>query len=108
MNLVFTNERGGPIQQHPFSVVFERACKRADLPSWVTPHDLRHYYASLLIQSGASIAVVQARLGHGSAKTTLDTYVHLFPNEDGRTRDAVDNAFRNLADYPRTAEERPA
>ncbi len=34
---------------------------------------LRHYYASLLISSGADVKVVQARLRHASAKTTLDT-----------------------------------
>jgi integrase len=67
-----------------------------------------HYYASLLIRSGASVKVVQARLGHASAKTTLDTYGHLFPDEEDRTRNAVDDAFSDLADYPRTSEGRPA
>jgi integrase len=85
--------RGAPIQQHPFSVVWASARDAADVPSWATPHDLRHYYASLLIRSGASVKVVQSRLGHASAKTTLDTYGHLFPDEEDRTRDAVDTAF---------------
>lgn len=40
-------------------------------------HDLRHYYASLLIASGSDVKVVQARLRHASAKTTFDTYGHL-------------------------------
>jgi integrase-like protein len=40
--------------------------------------DLRHYYASMLIASRANVKVVQARLGHASAKTTLDTYSHLW------------------------------
>jgi len=43
------------------------------------PHDLRPYFASVLIRSGASVKVIQARLGHASAKTTLDVYGHLFP-----------------------------
>jgi integrase len=100
--LVFTNERGAPIQAYPFSVLFGRARGRAGLPAWVTPHDLRHHYASLLIRSGASVKVVQARLGHKSAKTTLDTYAHLFDDEEDRTRAAVDDAFASLADSPRT------
>ncbi len=54
------------------------------------PHDLRHYFASVLIRSGASVKVVQARLGHSSAKTTLDVYGHLFADEEDRTRAAVD------------------
>lgn len=53
-------------------------------------HDLRHYYASLLIRHGASVKVVQARLGHKSAGETLDTYSHLWPDDDDRTRGAVD------------------
>lgn len=55
-----------------------------------TPHDLRHYFASVLIRSGASVKAIQARLGHSSAKTTLDTYGHLFADEEDRTRTAVD------------------
>ena len=51
---------------------------------------LRHYFASALIRSGASVKVVQARLGHASAKTTLDVYGHLFPDEEDRTRTAMD------------------
>jgi integrase len=91
--LIFTNERRAPIQQHPFAVVFEGAARRAGLPEWATPHDLRHYFASVLIRSGASVKVVQARLGHSSAKTTLDVYGHLFADEEDRTRAAIDAEF---------------
>jgi integrase len=60
------------------------------LPAEVTCHDLRHYYASLLIRHGESVKTVQARLGHASAAETLDTYSHLWPDSDDRTRDAID------------------
>lgn len=53
-------------------------------------HDLRHYLASMLIASGADVKVVQARLRHASAKTTLDTYAHLWPDSDESTRAAID------------------
>jgi integrase len=91
LGLVFTNERDAPIQQHPFSVVWSSARDAVGVHTWATPHDLRHYYASLLIRSGASVKVVQSRLGHASAKTTLDTYGHMFPDEEDRTRAAVDD-----------------
>jgi integrase len=39
------------------------------------------------------VKVVQARLGHASAKTTLDVYGHLFNDEEDRTRQAIDDAF---------------
>jgi integrase len=56
-------------------------------------HDLRHYLASLLIASGADVKVVQARLRHASAKTTLDTYSHLWPDSDDSTRAAIKAVF---------------
>jgi len=54
---------------------------------------LRHFYASLLIGSGALVKVVQERLGHTTAQMTLDTYAHLWPDSDDTTRSAVDRAF---------------
>jgi integrase len=53
-------------------------------------YELRHYFASLLIASGTDVKTVQARLRHASAKTTLDTYGHLWPDRDESTRAAVD------------------
>ena len=44
----------------------------------------------MLIASGADVKVVQARLRHASAKTTLDTYAHLWPDSDESTRSAID------------------
>jgi len=57
-------------------------------------HDLRHYFASLLIASGLDVKVVQARLRHASAKTTLDTYGHLWPDRDESSRVAVAAVYR--------------
>jgi integrase len=59
------------------------------LPEGFRFHDLCHYYASLLISSGLDVKVVQARLRHASAKTTLDTYGHLWPDSDETTRAAI-------------------
>ena len=70
-------------------------------------HDCRHYFASLLIASDADVKVVQARLRHKSAKTTLDTYGHLWPDSDDSTRAAVDGVIASqvdrIADYLRTS-----
>jgi integrase len=69
------------------------------LPEGFRIHDLRHYYASLLIAAGLDIKTVQARLRHASAKTTLDTYGHMWPDKDESARAAVSVAF---ADRPTT------
>ncbi|MGO9295772.1 MAG: tyrosine-type recombinase/integrase [Streptosporangiaceae bacterium] len=100
---VLTDGRGG--QLGPWAV--ERAMrtargKVAGLPEGFRYHDLRHYFASLLIASGADVKTVQARLRHASAKTTLDTYGHLWPDRDESTRAAVEAVFQDHADCVRT------
>ena len=44
-------------------------------------HDLRHTFASLLIQQGANPKYIQEQLGHGSIKVTMDIYGHLFEGD---------------------------
>jgi integrase len=59
------------------------------LPQGFRIHDLRHYFASLLIASGLDVKVVQTRLRHASATVTLNTYGHLWPDTDDTSRAAV-------------------
>jgi integrase len=93
-DLLVADKDGSPIPQNRFSQTWARAVKRAGLPAGTRFHDLRHTYASALIASGCSVKVVQAHLGHRSAAVTLDTYSHLRPTDDDRTRTAVDAFFR--------------
>jgi integrase len=88
--LVFTNADGEPIRRTRFSAVWRPAARVAGLASGTGFHALRHFYASLLIRHGESVKVVQNRLGHASAAETLDTYSHLWPDSEDRTRQAVD------------------
>ena len=77
LNLVFPNNVGKP--WHPVNMVkrqFLPALKRAKLPR-IRFHDLRHTYASLLIDQGENIKYVQTQLGHSKIQTTLDIYGHL-------------------------------
>jgi integrase len=55
---------------------FRPALKAADLPR-IRFHDLRHTYASLLIEQGENIKYIQTQLGHSSPSVTLDVYAHL-------------------------------
>jgi hypothetical protein len=48
------------------------------------------------------VKTVQSRLGHASAVETLDTYSHLWPDSDDRTRDAIDSVLGFPADQLRT------
>jgi integrase len=95
-SFVFATETGRPIHRTAFGKIWRRAAPGTHF------HELRHYYASLLIRHGESVKVVQARLGHASASETLDTYSHLWPDSDDRTRTAVDSVLS--ADLVRTGE----
>jgi integrase len=65
-------------------------------------HDLRHFYASGLIAAGCDVVTVQRALGHASASTTLNTYSHLWPTAEDRTRDAAADLLRQSLDLIRT------
>ena len=100
--LVFTIG-GEPITRSMFGHVWRDPARSVGIPTGQGLHALRHYYASLLIRHGESVKVVQARLGHASAAETLDTYSHLWPDSDDRTREAVDTELGGfLADCVRT------
>ncbi|MFD0054863.1 tyrosine-type recombinase/integrase [Streptomyces sp. NPDC127168] len=56
-------------------------------------HALRHFYASVLLDSGESIRALSTYLGHSDPGFTLRTYTHLLPSSEGRTRNAVDMLY---------------
>lgn len=77
-------------------------CLVPGLPEGVRNHDLRHHLASLLIASGFDVKVVQTRLRHASATTTLNTYGHMWPDADESSRAAVALVLAAREDNPRT------
>lgn len=95
--LVFTSRTGNPLRRNTAGEMWHRARAVAGLPEWATFHDLRHFYASLLIAKGCSVKVVQRRLGHQSAMETLDTYGHLWPDSEDETRAAVDEVLAGVS-----------
>ncbi len=101
--LVFSAERGGPIRRTNFR---RREWLPAVAASVGVPcrfHDLRHSHAALLIADGSHPKVIQARLGHSSIRTTLDTYGHLFDGLDEAAADRLDASYQEArADSPRT------
>lgn len=104
--LMFVTAGGTGMRRQRFiDQVWKPTVRRTGLPETIGFHDLRHYYASLLIAHGESVKVVQARLGHKSALETLDTYGHLWPDSEDSTRAAVDSILGRGAE---TASRRPA
>ncbi|GAA3337075.1 site-specific tyrosine recombinase XerD [Amorphoplanes nipponensis] len=71
---VFLNARGGPLSRQSAWTILHRAAGAAGLPvegpHAVSPHTLRHSYATHLLDGGADVRVVQELLGHASVTTT--------------------------------------
>ncbi len=82
--MVFLNHRGGPLGVRGLRYRLDALCRRAGLPAGVTPHTLRHSFATHLLDGGADLRVVQELLGHENLATT-QIYTHVSP---GRLRDA--------------------
>jgi integrase len=94
---------GRPVAPYTIETAWRVARETVEgLPEGFRIHDLRHYYASLLIASGLDVKVVQARLRHSSAKTTLDVYGHMWPDKDESARAAIGNVMAARADSLRT------
>lgn len=75
---LFTGARGGRLDPHNWrSRVFRPAAASVGLPG-LHPHALRHTAASVAIELGADVLVVQRMLGHASASITLGIYAHLW------------------------------
>ncbi|TKG67014.1 site-specific integrase [Prauserella endophytica] len=94
--LIFTTSEGNPIFRNTWSATWRRSVRRAGkygIPEGFGLHGLRHYFATLLIHSGSSVKTVQLALGHASPTTTLNTYIHEWPEATERTRNIVDDAF---------------
>lgn len=73
---LFVNPRGGPLSRQSLWTLVRRAAVGAGLTRRVSPHVLRHSFASHLLQGGADLRSVQAMLGHADISTT-QIYTHL-------------------------------
>ncbi|WP_125107280.1 MULTISPECIES: site-specific tyrosine recombinase XerD [Gulosibacter] len=67
---LFLGVRGGPLSRNSAWNILQRVAERAELTTNVSPHTLRHSFATHLMQGGADVRVVQELLGHSSVSTT--------------------------------------
>lgn len=73
---LFTGRVGKPLDPDQARKVFKAAVKDAGLIKQATPHALRHTYATLLLEQGTDLRVIQALLGHATIRST-ERYLHV-------------------------------
>ncbi len=90
-NFLFHSEESKTMPRDPSYITkhMKKLMLRCELPN-MSPHDLRHTCASLLLQGGADVKSVQDILGHADARTTLNFYVR---SDVAQMRASINNTF---------------
>jgi len=93
LGLVFFNEAGNPIDHnHVVRQHFYPTLEAENLPK-VRFHDLRHTYASIMIEQGENLKYIQTQLGHSSPTATLNVYAHLMKPTNQEAACRLENAI---------------
>lgn len=89
---LFEGAKGGKYSTTSVAKVLKRAATKAGLNKNVTPHMLRHSFATHLLEQGTDLRFIQELLGHNSSKTT-EIYTHVSKKSIAKIKNPVDDFF---------------
>ncbi len=107
-DFVFLTRSGLPVHNGDFYTHIWRKLMKALAAEGIAPfrfHDLRHTHVAWLIAGGAPLPHIQARLGHESITTTIDTYGHLLPAGDELISEIIELALTGGTIRPPSRQE---
>ncbi|MFH1588634.1 MAG: site-specific tyrosine recombinase/integron integrase [Candidatus Diapherotrites archaeon] len=87
---VFSKKNGTPLSTDTIQRIMRNAAKKAGIQKHVTPHKLRHSYATHLLEAGENIRKIQELLGHSNLSTT-QIYTHVSTKELKKVKSPLDN-----------------
>ena len=91
---LFATSSGKPVDVSNFyKWSWRPALRRADLPETLTPHQLRHGTASLLLNQNVPVPMVSRYLGHANPGITMKIYAHMIGDFSGMTASGIDEAL---------------
>ncbi|MBT8365504.1 MAG: site-specific integrase, partial [Deltaproteobacteria bacterium] len=99
LNLMFPNESGRPINHNNLvNRYYVPALKKAEIEK-IRFHDLRHTFASLLINQGENPKYIQKQMGHSSVTVTLNIYAHLMDKVNQEAACRLENNVFNTGGH---------
>ena len=75
-DILFLNRRGGRLTRVMIFYIIRNQCKKCGISKKISPHTLRHSFATHLLEGGANLRAIQQMLGHESI-TTTEIYTHM-------------------------------
>jgi integrase len=97
LDLVFPSRVGTPIEPTNVNRWFRELRDRAGLP-WLRLHDLRHAFATFMLDQGADLRLIMETLGHSQISVTADLYTHILNPRQRAASEAVDTLILGDAD----------
>ena len=89
---LFEGQKGGKYSAESVLTIVKRAAKKSNIKKGVTPHVLRHSFATHLLEDGVDLRYIQVLLGHGSSKTT-EIYTQVATNMIKTIKSPIDSLY---------------
>lgn len=89
-NYIARTPNGKPLSKSTWTLLLKNICQLANIQKPISPHELRHTYATICIAKGVNVWVVAERMGHSSLEQT-HRYVHLLKEQINAADDLIEN-----------------